>query len=269
MRHLTLAAIALGLLVTAVPVLAQAKPDSITVPLAIEKNRPFVMITFRRPDGTTRTARFLVDTGGGGFLITEPIARDIGLEWGETMKEGRSEFAVVKKAPDAFVGSFPLELNPARVAVIIGSTNVLPNENAGHAEGMLPGHIPSRYHVVFDYPRATFTLARPGVLTPRGDASPMPVSKQAGFPRTELEVNGVKYGFLLDTGASFTMVSDALLKAWGTEHPDWQRHPGAFGEAATLVGQTLGSMFVPVAGLQPQQLGEFGVTSQQEGTFER
>ncbi len=269
MRQLTVSVLTLGLLVTAVPVLAQTKPDSITVPLAIEKNRPFVTITFRRPDGTTRTARFLVDTGGGGFLITEAIARDIGLEWGETMKEGRSEFAVVKKPPEAFVGSFPLELNPARVAVMIGSTNVLPNENAGHAEGMLPGHILSKYHVVFDYPKATFTLAKPGVLTPRGDASSMPVSKQAGFPRTELEVNGVKYGFLLDTGASFTMVSEALLKAWGTQHPDWQRHEGAFGEAATLGGQTLETMFVPRGAWQSHQLGEFGVTSQREGTFEQ
>jgi len=269
MRYLTLSALALGLLVTAAPGQTETKSDRVTVPLMVEKNRPFVMITFHRPDGTTRTARFLVDTGGGGFLITEPIARDIGLEWGEMRKEGRSEFAVVKKVPDAFVGSFPLELNPARVLVIVGSKNVLPTDNAGHAEGLLPGHILSKYHVVFDYPKATFTLARPGVLTPQGDASPMPVSKQAGFPRTELEVNGKTYGFLLDTGASFTMVSETLLKSWGTEHPDWQRHEGAFGEAATLGGQTLETMFVPRAAWQSHQLGEFGVTSQQEGTFER
>jgi hypothetical protein len=134
---------------------------------------------------------------------------------------------------------------------------------------MLPGHILSQYHVVFDYPKATFTLAKPGVLSPQGNASPMPVSKQMGFPRTELEVNGVKYGFLLDTGASFTMVSEVLLKAWGTEHPDWQRHEGAFGEAATLGGTTLETMFVPRGVWQANQLGEFGVTSQREGTFER
>ncbi|MGH7461405.1 MAG: hypothetical protein ACREMA_10295, partial [Longimicrobiales bacterium] len=80
---------------------------------------------------------------------------------------------------------------------------------------------------------------------------------------------GVKYGFLLDTGASFTMVSDALLKTWGSEHPDWPRHAGAFGEAATLGGQTLETMFVPRGLWQSQQLAEFGVTSQREGTFER
>jgi hypothetical protein len=133
---------------------------------------------------------------------------------------------------------------------------------------MLPGHVLSRYHVVFDYPNATFTIARPGALTPRGSASPMPVGARSGFPRTEIEVNGEKYGFLLDTGASFTMVSDALLKKWGSDHPTWARHPGAYGEAATLGGQTLETMFVPAGVWQSHKLGEFGVTSQREGTFE-
>ena len=248
---------------------AQSVPDRVTVPLRVEKNRPFIMVTLHRVDGTRRTAKFLVDTGGGGFLITEAVARDVGLEWGTPSKEGGSQFAVVKKAPAAFVGAFPLALTPARTLVLIGSDNVLPNANAGQAEGMLPGHVLSQYHVVFDYPKSTFTLARPGVLTPQGDAYPMPVSKQMGFPRTELKVNGVKYGFLLDTGASFTMVSDALLKTWGSAHPDWPRHKGAYGEAATLGGQTLETMFVPRAVWQTHQLGEFGVTSQQEGTFEK
>ncbi|MGH7472006.1 MAG: hypothetical protein ACRENP_28980 [Longimicrobiales bacterium] len=268
-RCLTLSALAVGLLVGATRIEAQSRPDRATVPLLVEKNRPYITVTFRRPDGSTRSARFLIDTGGGGFLITEPLARDLALELGATSREEGTEFATVTKPPEALVGTLPLELNAGRVFVLIGKNNVLPNANAGHAEGMLPGHVLARYHVVFDYPKATFTLARPGVLTPQGDPSPMPVSKQQGFPRTELEVNGVKHGFLLDTGASFTMVSDALLKTWGREHPDWPRHPGAFGEAATLGGQTLETMFVPRGVWQSHQLEEFGVTSQREGTFER
>jgi hypothetical protein len=81
-------------------------------------------------------------------------------------------------------------------------------------------------------------------------------------------VDGVTYGFLLDTGASFTMVSEVLLKSWGDSHPDWARHPGAFGEAATLGGQTLETMFIPSARWGSYALGELGVTSQKEGVFE-
>lgn len=242
--------------------------DQVTVPLHVEGNRPFVDVTFQRPDGTTRSARFLVDSGGGGFLIVEPLARDLGLAWGETVREEGAEFASVSEPPRAFVGAFPLDLVPSRVAVVIGTDTILRPVAPGHAEGMFPGHLLARYHVVFDYPNGTFTLARPGVLTPRGDALPMPVSSGQGFPRTEIVVDGETHGFLLDTGASFTMVSEALLQTWGAAHPEWPRHDGAFGDAKTLGGMTLETMFVPSARWGGHELKELGVTSQREGTFE-
>jgi len=247
----------------------EVPPDQVTVPLLVEGNRPFIDITFHRPDGSKRVARFLIDTGGGGFLIAEPLARDLGLKWGATMHEEGAEFATVMTPPNAFVGEFPLELNPERVAVMIGTDNILPKAAPGHADGMLPGHVLGRYHVVFDYPKAMFTLSRPGVLTPKGDVMPMPVSDRQKFPRTEIEVDGVTYGMLIDTGASFTMVSEALLKSWGSKHADWPRHPGAFGDAATLGGMTLETMFVPSARWGSQSLQNSGVVSQREGTFER
>ena len=91
---------------------------------------------------------------------------------------------------------------------------------------MFPGHVLSQYHVVFDYPARTFTLAASGVLTPRGTSLPMRVGNASGFPRTELQIDGTSYAMLLDTGASFTMVSEVLLKAWGVRHPQWPRYPG-------------------------------------------
>ena len=251
------------------PLYAQVARDSATVPLIVEGNRPFVIVAFQRPDRTIRTARFLLDTGGGGFLITEPLARELGLKLGPTSREEGQVFAPVTSPVAARIGTVSLMLDPKRVFVVIGRDNVLPTANAGHAEGMVPGHVLSRYHVVFDYPAATFTLASPGVLSPRGTPLPMPVSSPQGFPRTEWEIDGTRYGMLLDTGASFTMVSEVLLKAWGQGHPDWKRYPGAFGDAATLGGQTLETMFVPQGAWGAFPLREVGVTSQREGTFER
>lgn len=247
----------------------QAQVDQKTVPLIVEGNRPFVEVSFRRTDGSMRTARFLVDSGGGGFLMTEPLARDVGLTWGKSQREEGKEFALVSKVPDASLDGFSLELNADRVFVVLGTENILPPAAPGRAEGMFPGHVLARYHVVFDYPGGRFTLARPGVLKPLGAGLPMPVSKKSGFPRTEIEVDGRAYGLLIDTGASFTMVSEVLLKSWGGEHPDWPRHTGAFGEAATLGGQTLETMFVPNAKWGTHVIGVLGVTSQREGTFER
>jgi len=243
--------------------------DRATVPLVVEGNRPFVEVVLRGADGTTCSGRFLVDSGGGGFLITEPLARDLGLEWGEVQHEEGKAFARVTSKPDAFVGEFALELDAERVAVVIGTDNLLPPVAPGHAEGMLPAHVLARHHVVFDYPESTFTIARPGVLTPRGVALPMPVGRVSGFPRTELEIDGTKHGFLVDTGAAFTMVSEVFLKALGSAHTDWPRHSGAFGDARLLGGQTIETLFVPGARWESHELGEFGITSQGEGTFER
>lgn len=242
--------------------------DQATVPLRVEGNRPYIDVAFRKADGATHTARFLVDSGGGGFLIVEPLARELGLALGETIDEEGEKLARTTSAVNASVGGMPLELNAERIFVLIGKDNIVPPVAPGHADGLFPGHVLSRYHVVFDYPRATFTIARPGVLTPRGAAMAMPVSAESGFPRTEIQIDGATHGMLLDTGASFTMVSDALLKAWGSAHPDWKRHPGAYGEAATLGGTTLETMFVPRATWGGAALTDVGVTSQREGVFE-
>jgi len=96
----------------------------------------------------------------------------------------------------------------------------------------------------------------------------MPVGP-TGFPRTEIAVAGKTYGVLIDTGASFTMVSEVLLKSWGAEHADWPRLPGAAGEAATLGGTALETMTLPGGVWGAQTLASFGVVSQHEGTFER
>ncbi len=248
---------------------AQTAPNAVTVPLVMVNHRPFVDVTFRRADGTTRTARLLLDTGGGAFIIVEPLARDLGLTWGTPQRGEDGVFAAPSRVPDVRIDGFPLQLNPQRVAVAIGSTNIMTTASGAQADGMIPGHVLSQYHVVFDYPARTLTLARPGVLTPRGAALAMAVNPRSGFARTEILVDGNVHGMLLDTGASFTMVSEALLKSWGAAHPDWKRYAGAYGDAATLGGQTLETMFLPALEWGGQQVSDAGVTSQQEGVFEK
>jgi predicted aspartyl protease len=245
-----------------------AAPDVATVPLHVEGNRPFVDLAFRRADGTTRTARFLVDSGGGGFLIAEPLADELGLARGETMREDGTELARVTSEISVAVDAIALELDPRRVLVMVGRDDILPDAAPGHADGMLPGHVLAKYHVVFDYPAGAFTIARPGALTSTGTPLPMPVGEDSGFPRTEIVVDGAAIGMLLDTGASFTMMSQAQVEAWGAAHPDWARHPGAHGEAATLGGQALETMILPRVEWGGHALTDVGTVAQQTGVFE-
>ncbi len=79
------------------------------------------------------------------------------------------------------------------------------------AEGMVPARVLRHYEVVFDYPARQFTLASPGTLKPRGVRIAAPVFVAGGFPRLELRIGGSTYGLLLDAGASFTMISRAVL----------------------------------------------------------
>ena len=256
-------------LALAAPALAQNAPDQVTVPLVVINHRPYVDVTLKRPDGTTRTARLLLDTGGGSFIIVEPLAHDLGLTWGKPSREEGAELAELSTTPDARIGNVPLRLDPERVLVEMGRTNFMPAAAGAVAEGMIPGHVLAQYHVVFDYPARTLTVAKPGVLKPLGGAVEMPVKLQSGYPRTEIEVDGQKHGMLLDTGASFTMVSTALLGAWGSAHPDWKRYTGAYGDATTLGGQTLETMFVPHLVWAGNDLPDAGVTSQRAGVFEQ
>jgi predicted aspartyl protease len=246
-----------------------ANADLATVPLHVEGNRPFVELTFHKPDGTTRNARFLVDSGGGGFLIVEPLAKELGLALGETMNEEGSTFAAVTSAVHVSIGSVALDLDPERVLAVVGATNMLPPAAPGHADGLLPGHVLAHYHVVFDYPKRTFTIARPKALASTGTPIAMPVATPSGFPRTEIEVGGTAYPVLLDTGASFTMVSQTVLEGWGSAHPEWKREKGAVGEAATLGGQALETMILPKLTWDGHALGDVGVVSQQAGVFEK
>ena len=240
-----------------------------TVPLIVEGNRPFIELTFHKPDGSVRKARFLIDTGGGGFLITEPLARDLGLRWGSTTHEEGEDLAVVVGSPEVSVGDFRLKLNPQRTIVVIGKSSTLPPTAPGYADGTIPGHVLAQYDVVFNYPDEEFTIARPGVLTHRGTEIPMPVSSPSGFPRTEITVDDTTYGLLIDTGASNTMVSEVVLKAWGSSHTNWPRYAGAHGDAAMLGGQALETLILPRAQWGSVHLAKFSVVSQHKGVFER
>ncbi|HEY7546231.1 MAG TPA: aspartyl protease family protein, partial [Blastocatellia bacterium] len=250
---------------------AAQKPSSqkeqVTVPLYVEFNRPFIDLEFTRPDGSTRKARFWVDTGGGGFILTEPLAKELNLKLGEVFdSEDGGKIARIDP-PQVSLGGMPLDLKDARALVAIGAKTFMPGVNA---EGLFPAHILRRYHVIFDYPGRKFTLAKPGSLKPRGIQLSSPIGR-TGFPRIEATIGGETFGFLLDTGASFTMISQELLNKWANQHADWPRATGAVGAA------NMGLVAVEAKGLQLRipdfQLATFklegiGAIARPKGTFE-
>lgn len=57
--------------------------------------------------------------GGGAFIIPEPQAKAIGMEWSETFRGEGREFARSASTPQAFLGRYPLP--PVAERVLIAS----------------------------------------------------------------------------------------------------------------------------------------------------
>jgi predicted aspartyl protease len=245
----------------------KAAKESVTVPLIVEFNRPFVDLEFTRGDGSIRKARFWVDTGGGGFILCESLANDLNLKWGQVFNEDGFKGAAIA-APPASLGGMPLNLEGARSFVSIGMKTMMPGINA---EGLFPGHILKRYHVIFDYPGRKFTLAKPNTMKPRGIRLHSPVNQQSGFPRIEAQIGGQTHGFLLDTGASFTMISQELLEQWAGKNSAWKKTTGAYGAANMGLGAMEAKALmlrIPEVQLANLQLPNIAAVSRPKGTFE-
>src|SRR5687767_13733912 len=132
----------------------EATASVATVPLHLELSRPFVDIEFDRPEATTRTARFWADTGGGGLLFAWPLVLDLGLEAAASFDDEGHRLTPVSPPP-ARVGLTPLNVTGARAFALVGRRTQAPGVEA---EGLLPGHVLMRHHVVFDYPNREFAI---------------------------------------------------------------------------------------------------------------
>lgn len=245
-----------------------AEPSSVTVPLYLEDNRAFIDLTFTRADGQPHKARCWIDTGGGGFLITEPLARELSLDFsGEPAEEEGTRLVQVKSPAEARLGNMVLGKIP--MMAVLGQKTI---NFFVHADCFIPGRLLKNYDVVIDYPARQFTLAKPGTLKPRGVRMVTPVNPKNGFIRVEATVAGKPYGFLLDTGAAYTMVSQAVIDEWMAARSEWPRMTGAVG-ASNMIGGSydagLTMTRLPEIILEPLHVAQLGIVARPAGTFEK
>lgn len=245
---------------------------SATVPLHIEDNRVYVDLDVVLAAGKTRKARFWVNTGGGtGMMLAQRLARQAGLTVTGKKLRGPLPDVTLQQIPlpHLSLGGIPLDLSGCHAVAVLGSAQVMPGIAA---EGFLPPCVLEKYQVVFNYPRRQFTLALPGTLHPVGQPVTMAIDRQTGLARIQLTIEGHTYGFLLDTGATFTMASRALVDQWESAHPHWKHLTGAVGPA-NMIGDALEDraqlIRVPQIEWGPFSLCEVGVVSRPIGVFEK
>jgi hypothetical protein len=126
--------------------------------MSLEGNAPIVTLTFRRPDGSVRTARFIFDSGGGAIILNEGLATEIALkpEGSGISEEGQQYRAI--DVPAAFIGGMPLDMRTSKVFMHLGLASFTNRDNV---EGLLPGKALERYQVVLDYPRRQLSVGAP------------------------------------------------------------------------------------------------------------
>jgi hypothetical protein len=193
--------------------------------MIVEGERVFV-------DGTVNDipVRFWIDTGGGPLLFADVV----GLDKGPPSEEDPSYFMTT--IPEVAVAGYVLDTTIVPAALIREGGNIVEAPIPGHAEGFIPGRLLAAHHVIFDYPNRTMSID-----TGVNDGTELPVSicGVMRFPRIEVEIGGTMRGFLLDVGASMTMIPA------GSATATWERWKGAHGPATYFCGRVVETLVIP------------------------
>ncbi|MGA3204812.1 MAG: hypothetical protein ABSF12_20155 [Bryobacteraceae bacterium] len=179
--------------------------------MSVEGNAPIISLQFKRKDGTTRTARFVFDSGGGAVLVDSSLASDLELEpSGDAIVDSRERYMPVH-LPVAGIGALAVSLGTSKAFIHLGDKSFDTRE---HVEGLLSGKALEPYQVVLDYPQRTFTVAVAGCIRHQGFEVESPFLPASGHPRIVITEAGREYGFLLDTGSRVTLARKDLLASW-------------------------------------------------------
>jgi hypothetical protein len=272
MRLFILCALLLGGVERLAPQSNKSVPTRIaSVRMRIRDNRVFIPLQVSGPNGKIKTVLFWVDSGGDIVFLSGPVARELGLrEAGpifNAMGHTRSHFVT---KPGLALAGMKIELADVSVAASLSnSKDAFVGVEAG---GFLPATVLKHFDVVLDYPALIFTLARSGSITHRGVSVPMMVQPKTGFARVELEIEGERYGFLLDTGAAYTGISRSVMDDWAANHPLWHHSIGAVG-AADMVGKEFdaGNELLRIPEIQwgSIRLRNVGMVSRSAGVYEK
>ena len=213
--------------------------QSVTVPMDLQGNVPIVELEIAKASGGMRNVRFVVDSGGGGFIVGSKVMADIGAKREGPVQEAEGERFQLLSGVRAYARGMELNLAGVNTVGFAEKEWILQRNDA---EGLIPGKLLRKYHMIFDYPQRTLTFAKFGSVEPRGEKIKADIAPNNGFPRIEVEVGGQAYGVLLDTGASFTMISRVKIDEWLKANPTWRTATGATAFANTR------AMYTPTYG---------------------
>ena len=232
--------------------------------MTVGMNRAFVSLSFTGPDGKTRAATCWLDTGGSRLMLRRDFARALGLtETGPAVNEN-GERLIPVEPPQVVAGDQKVSI-PASDAVMLDSDRMVSGVDA---DVLFPVRLLRDRAVSFDYVGHRFGI---GVDAPAGAQLDVEISPHSGFARLPVTISGETTYLLLDSGASCTMLSEALISQLRSQHPDWRTVRGAYDDANMLGGTfeaNAQELLLPEIGIAGLNVADVAVVSRPEGTFE-
>jgi len=200
---------------------------SVTVPVTLDHNRMLVEAEIQQKDGRWRKAILWVDTGNPNFYLSEPLARDLGIEISTAGKTANENVNPEVPPPAGVrIGGMRLDFEGVRSKAMFQPHWLF---STMHNDANLPSTVLKRYQIIFDYPKRQLTIAQPGRLEPRGVRSSASVNSQTGIVQIDATIDGEKFSFALDNGASYSFASLEVVERFLKRHADWPRMTGTLG----------------------------------------
>lgn len=233
------------------------------LPLTIGMNRAFVRATVAAGKDRVQPALAWLDTGGGKVVLRRDVARLLRLKTvdGPVTEDGQ-RFLPLEPFTVTF-GSTTVRVE-SRDALMLDADGFMPGVPV---DMLFPMRLLRDHAVTFDYPGKSFTIDAQEF----SGAVPLATSN-AGYARIPVRIANEEFQMLLDTGASCTMLSRAVIDRLRAAHPRWRSVPGAYGDAnmlGTALETNAESLLVPRMLVAGTELRDVMVVSRPEGTFEK
>lgn len=234
--------------------------ETTQIPMRVENNQILAYFGFPAAGGKNRKLLTQIDTGGGVLLVARKAVEELGLKIERRQAPHGFAFVALDRI---FVGSKEVHIPTA------GTTEheTLVFHPGAAAPAFFAASVLRDRAVTFDYPGGTFALDGPSL---GGVQLRVGIANRTAFPRVELNVDGETMGFLLDTGASFTMLSQSVIRKLRTKNPSWSYAHGAYGPANMLgrLERNADMLRIPRVRWGSIALDYLDVVSRPHGTFE-
>jgi len=199
---------------------------SVTIPFILDHNRMLVDAEMQKKDGTWQKVKLWVDCGNPTLSLSEPLARDLGMDLSATDNVSEKPASIGVATPAIRIGGMKLDAQETKTKVMFQPFWLF---STMHNDANLPSTILKKYHVVFDYPNRQLTIAEPGSIQPIGIPSLATINPDNGIIQLDASIDNTKLSFALDNGASYCFISEDKLSFLKDKNPSWPTMTGTAG----------------------------------------